>query len=278
MTAMIPFLFEDEQLVRSVLRAGEPWFVLADVCRVLEIGNPSDAARRLDDDERTTADTLDIIEGIGGCAADRRAQSYTLINESGLYTLILRSHGATTPGTVQHRFRKWVTAEVLPTIRKTGGYGAARDARILPALNRHALELMDRLKRETNPAIRRSIHEMLTAACQRVGIATPPLDAIGADAVPPPTAPEILAGFWTWLGALEDAGIRVNHATDPALIALNLPELAGHARRTGGMAIDTALRRALRLDPRFVAQKAARSAIHGGTVKVWVFRRANRGA
>lgn len=104
------FEYEDHNPFRMIDRNGEPWFVLADVCRVLEIGNPSDAARRLDDDEK---DTLDNVEGI----ASSRVQSLTIINESGLYSLILTSRkpGAKT-------FKKWVTAEVLPSIRKTGGY------------------------------------------------------------------------------------------------------------------------------------------------------------
>jgi prophage antirepressor-like protein len=100
--------------VRICDRDGNPWFVAADVCRVLDIGNPSQAASRLDDDER---DDLCLTDTIG------RQQRYAIVSESGLYTLILRSRQAVTPGTVQHRFRKWVTAEVIPSIRKTGGYG-----------------------------------------------------------------------------------------------------------------------------------------------------------
>lgn len=105
---LVPFKFEGS-LVRVYARDGEPWFVLADVCRELDVGNPSDAAKRLDDDER---DALDTIDPMG------RTQRATIISESGLYSLILtsRKEGA-------RRFKKWVTAEVLPSIRKTGGYG-----------------------------------------------------------------------------------------------------------------------------------------------------------
>ena len=101
----------DSNDVRLSDRDGEPWFVLADVCRVLEIGNPSDAARRLDDDEKTT---LDSIEGRAG----HGAQSLIIINESGLYSLILTSRKP-----AAKRFKKWVTSQVLPTIRRTGSYG-----------------------------------------------------------------------------------------------------------------------------------------------------------
>lgn len=114
MTAnLIPFEFES-QPVRIIERGNEPWFVLADVCRVLEIGNPSDAASRLDEDEKMT---LDNTEGHSGQRGG--AQSFTIINESGLYSLILTSRKPSAK-----RFKKWVTAEVLPSIRKTGAYGA----------------------------------------------------------------------------------------------------------------------------------------------------------
>jgi prophage antirepressor-like protein len=73
------FEYEDRRQFRVIDRNGEPWFVLTDVCRELEIGNPSDAARRLDDDER---DALDIVDPIG------RLQKTNIINESGLYSLI----------------------------------------------------------------------------------------------------------------------------------------------------------------------------------------------
>ena len=104
------FEFEIGSQFRVVDRNGEPWFVLADVCRVLEIANPSDAASRLDDDEKAT---LGIAEVRG---AQRRTM--TIINESGLYSIILTSRKPEAK-----RFRKWVTSEVLPSIRKTGSYG-----------------------------------------------------------------------------------------------------------------------------------------------------------
>ena len=113
--ALQVFQTEDHFEFRTIMRGGEPWFVLADVCRALEIGNPSDAARRLDDDEKAT---LDNVEGRPG----QGARVFTVINESGLYALILtsRKEGA-------RRFKKWVTSVVLPSIRKTGGYPAPAD-------------------------------------------------------------------------------------------------------------------------------------------------------
>lgn len=103
------FTFDNSHPVRVVSIDGEPWFVVADVCAALGMQNPTQATEKLDDDERA-------MLNIG-----RQGQA-NVINESGLYTLILRCRGATKPGTLPHRFRKWVTAEILPSIRKTGRY------------------------------------------------------------------------------------------------------------------------------------------------------------
>lgn len=94
--------------VRTVSRDGEPWFVLRDVCDALSIGNTSDVSRRLDDDE------VDLIDGTDKAG---RPQKMSVVNESGLYSVILRSDKPEAKP-----FRKWVTSEVLPSIRKTGGY------------------------------------------------------------------------------------------------------------------------------------------------------------
>lgn len=104
---VIPFDFE-EQAVRVLMRDGEPWFVAADVCRVLDITNRHDAVGRLDEDER---DAVGITDSIG------RGQKMTIISESGLYALIFTSRKPEAK-----RFRKWITAEVLPAIRRTGRY------------------------------------------------------------------------------------------------------------------------------------------------------------
>ncbi len=111
---VIPFQFEARE-IRTLLIDDQPWFVAADVCKALGIVNTSQALQALDDDERS-------MFKIG------RQGNANIVNESGLFTLILRSREATTPGTPQHRFRKWVTAEVLPAIRKQGSYTDAHNA------------------------------------------------------------------------------------------------------------------------------------------------------
>jgi prophage antirepressor-like protein len=103
---IIPFDFRGES-VRAISIHGEPWFVASDVCRILKVVNATQAVQVLDDDERS-------MFNIG-----RQGQA-NIVNESGLYTLILRCRDAVKKGSKPHAFRKWVTAEVLPAIRKHG--------------------------------------------------------------------------------------------------------------------------------------------------------------
>ncbi len=105
--------------VRVVERDGEPWFVAADVCAVLDIANARDAVARLDDDEKGVATT----DTLGG------AQSVTVINESGVYSLVFTSRKPEAKA-----FKKWVTSEVLPSIRKNGGYIAGQELETDPAV------------------------------------------------------------------------------------------------------------------------------------------------
>ena len=102
------FRYQDNE-VRTVEVNGEPWFVLKDVCAVLGLSTPARVAERLDSDEVSQTHLTDSLG---------REQETTIINESGLYNVILRSDKPEAKP-----FRKWVTSEVLPTIRKTGGYG-----------------------------------------------------------------------------------------------------------------------------------------------------------
>lgn len=94
--------------VRTVEMGGEPWFVLKDVCAVLGISHITDTAKRMDEDE---VGQTEVIDSMG------RKQSTYIINESGLYNVILRSDKPEAKP-----FRKWVTSEVLPSIRKHGAY------------------------------------------------------------------------------------------------------------------------------------------------------------
>lgn len=117
MNAITPFQF-DTTPVRAIERDGQAWFIAADVCAALGLTNPTMAVAPLDADERSK-----FLLG--------RQGEVTIINESGLYTLVLRTRAATTPGSAAHRFRKWVTGEVLPALRKTGAYGGPTTAAAL---------------------------------------------------------------------------------------------------------------------------------------------------
>ena len=104
------FYFNNAALRTLTDEAGEPWFVAKDVCDILEISNPSDALKRLDDDERSRFN-------LG------RQGETNIVNEAGLYALVL---GSRKPEA--HEFKRWVTHEVLPQIRRTGGYIPTTDA------------------------------------------------------------------------------------------------------------------------------------------------------
>ena len=107
MTELAQYTFEGREL-RAVLVDGEPWFVAADVCTILGVGNPTQALTRLDEDERT------LISNEG--------RDVNAVSEAGLYVLILGSRKPEAK-----TFKRWVTHEVLPSIRKTGSYGAVRE-------------------------------------------------------------------------------------------------------------------------------------------------------
>lgn len=97
--------------VRTVVIDDEPWFVLADLCKVLDIANPSDVASRVDDDALGIAE---VIDSIG------RTQHARTVNEAGMYEVVFLSRRPSAKD-----FKRWVTREVLPSIRKHGMYATA---------------------------------------------------------------------------------------------------------------------------------------------------------
>lgn len=102
--------------IRVIMRCADPWFVAKDVCDCLAIADASQACKNLDDDEKqvvTRSPELSLL-----FRESSNAPTMMLISESGLYTLVMRSNKPEAKV-----FRKWVTSEVLPSIRKTGGYG-----------------------------------------------------------------------------------------------------------------------------------------------------------
>lgn len=112
MTTISTYNFDGAAVRTTTGADGEPWFVAADVAAVLDYRMASDMTRILDDDEKGTH----IVSTLGG------DQELTTISEAGLYAAILKSRKPEAK-----RFKKWVTSEVLPSIRKTGTYGVAAD-------------------------------------------------------------------------------------------------------------------------------------------------------
>ena len=104
--------FKNEQFgeVRVIEQNGAPWFVAADVCKALDIANPTDAIKRLDEDEKARLN-LGLPGGDTNC-----------VNEPGLYSLVLGSRKPEAKS-----FKRWITHDVIPSIRKTGGYVGNED-------------------------------------------------------------------------------------------------------------------------------------------------------
>ena len=121
--------------VRAVTLEGEPWFVAADVCRALGLENSSDVIKRLDEDERT----LVSIEGASN------GLPVNAVNEPGLYALILGSRKPEAKA-----FKRWITHEVIPEIRKTGGYIAGQETMDDDQLLANALMIAQRKIAERN--------------------------------------------------------------------------------------------------------------------------------
>lgn len=109
MKELMPFEYENHEVRVIQDENGDPWWFVKDVCDVLDLSNTTESVRFLDDDEKST------FRNSEGCPGPERI----IISESGLYTLILRSNKPEAK-----KFRRWITHEVLPAIRRTGYYAA----------------------------------------------------------------------------------------------------------------------------------------------------------
>ena len=136
------FEFESNR-VRVYMCDNAPWFVAVDVCKALQIKNTTDALKGLASDERAA---LVLTEG-----SQRR--NYNIVSESGMYALIMRSRSK-----VSEPFRRWVTHDVLPSIRRTGVYSGFAAAGLLPAANQRLVELTRRM----NSRIRWELRRVMT--------------------------------------------------------------------------------------------------------------------
>lgn len=139
---IVPQVFDSEEF--GTIRAmrgddGEPWFVLKDVMSALDIHNPTETVKGLDEDEFTTTELTDSM--------GRDQRSY-IVSEAGLYSLVLKSRK---PGA--RRFKRWVTHEVLPALRRDGAYVASDGTEDDATLMARALKAADRALRERDARI-----------------------------------------------------------------------------------------------------------------------------
>lgn len=125
--------------VRTVTRDGEPWFVAADVCKALDVGNSRQALTRLDEDEKGVIST----DTLGG------RQEMSIINEPGLYSLVLGSRKPEAKA-----FKRWITHEVIPSIRKHGGYLTPEKVEDILSSPDTIIQLATQLKQEREKTLK----------------------------------------------------------------------------------------------------------------------------
>ena len=147
----------NETPVRAFLdEAGEPWFVAADVCRVLDIQNVTQATQQLDEDDLCNTEVIDTLG---------RKQTANTVSEAGLYQLVFASRKPEAKA-----FKRWVTKEVLPSIRRTGGYGLAGPVVSVEAMEcnvdsawlQHARAFEAILGGRIAPAVAQALAQMVT--------------------------------------------------------------------------------------------------------------------
>jgi prophage antirepressor-like protein len=257
----------DAHNVRVIVLNDEPMFVLADLAGLLGYRDGRDAARLLDDDEKGTHK----VRTLGG------EQDMLTCNEPGLYKLLFRSRRPEAKAFTRH-----VTHVILPAIRRTGGYAApgARSAassqRDLQA-HRQAALLLQRLGSARKRAVQESLYAHLVMQRRALGLGTPPLEDL-CDLVPPP--PPAVAAFWAVVDELLATGVPLNHARDPALLAISYPELAALSA-SRGLPLPSKLEcRAVTHggEPRYLGARVVNSAITRLPKWAWVFRAAPAGA
>ncbi|SMF96157.1 Prophage antirepressor [Methylomagnum ishizawai] len=280
---LLPFEFQGFTLRVERDDDGEPVFHAGDLCAMLGYANPRDAVAQHVEPCDVVKRDVTYPDATG---KQRKTQLENWVREPGLWCLILGSHAANALP-----IRRWVTAEVLPAIRKTGGYQTQTKSKTKPLAIPHLLtlhgesrKLMQELKREMNPAIRRTLHAQLEQCCLLTNIPVPALADIGRELVPEPVPP-LVAEFWETYDFLGPE--LLNHSANPALIAISLPHFAQvAAEHRIKVAPMVEYRRSLGLSasPKFIEIKSVHSVLHARhnesaplnerlpkTVKCWLF-------
>jgi prophage antirepressor-like protein len=152
MSQVVPleFVFSAKHKMRVIMRNNEPWFVTKDVCEVLEIANSRHACLRLDDDEKDGVVLNDIIG---------REQKTSVVNESGLYSLVFSSRKS-----IAKDFKRWLSHDVIPSIRKTGAYVMPGATSISPMADGEYLKNRINSADTTN-----DLHEVMKRMIPRAG-------------------------------------------------------------------------------------------------------------
>lgn len=241
--------------VRVVHIADQPWWAAADLARVLGYRDAHDMVRKLDDDQKGTHK----MRTLGG------DQEATIVNESGMWTCVIRSNRPEAKA-----FQRLLTSEILPALRRQGYYALPGATIARPASIAEFLRVGNALKKETNRKQRAELWERRERILDSWGHPRSERTGIGYDA---PDYDDILAAFWAAVRCLEELGIAVNQSLRNDVIALNLPDLrAKFLQSDVPIEIGRGLTEALRHSesPRFIAEKTVRCS-DGKTRFCWVF-------
>lgn len=258
-TEIIPLMFDNE-LIRMAADESKSALIAADICRAIGIRNTAQALEPLDEDEKGIC----ITYTLGG------PQELLTVTEGGAYTLVLRSRAAMTPGTRAYAFRKWLTAEALPALRRTGRYAMpGLDTRRPVSLNRMTA-LWDRVAKSTDPAERAFNYEILCRENEYHRLPVPELAKIGTEA-PPPV--DLIAALFDGLDQLTTLGVPWNHSRNPEVDAFVPAEINDKFREAGiDFVIDNHIREISRLPSSGITKKPVNSALGNRILHCWVIR------
>lgn len=240
-TLPVPFDFNG-QMVRVIRGLADPVWVATDLARVLGYRDAEKMTRMLDDDQKGTHS----VGTLGG------EQTVIVVNESGLWDCVLRSKRPEAK-----TFRRWLTGEVLPTLRRDGFYtfgGTPKIEARRAAAKKSLPVLLVSLRQESSGEVRKVLHGLISDDCRILGIEPPRLDLIAPPGIDIEAA---TAPLWILLDAMTAKGLRWNwHRRANRYWAISLVHLEEQAIALGmAMRNTDALRQALRLLPAFVGIK-----------------------
>jgi prophage antirepressor-like protein len=259
-TDVMPFHFGTRE-VRTLNIDGAPWFVGKDVAELLGYADPTTAIRSHCDGVQKLHP---IVDALG------RRQEVRVIEEPDVWRLIVGSHLPEAK-----RIERWIFEDVLPTIRRTGGY-TKHAAGISVAQDRamaRASKLLDQLVEAKSKEQRRSLHAMLLTVAPEAGFQAPPLDAFEPKPLPDPFD-RVRQDFWQAVTVLESAyGADLDHHVKELICAYNVPEVSKLAIQHGmPLASASELAKALSGDHRFIQYTGVNSRHRKATVRCYCFR------